>query len=153
MYDAAEKDLSGLLEVMAESKGETGLWAMSTAGEVLMEIAENRTKKNIQKKLAEYGYDSGMEMVEEVQKVFKQAKKLPADYFEAKPGRGVQGTDSTSESVALTSGWDSIEDFADALDVELSLRTFVPHDIFLIYDDVRIYNDVVACLEELRNNG
>lgn len=61
--------------------------------------------------------------------------------------------DSTSESVALTSGWDSIEDFADALDVELSLRTFVPHDIFLIYDDVRIYNDVVACLEELRNNG
>lgn len=52
-------------------------------------------------------------------------------------------------TVALTSGWSSLEDFVDALDMELSLRPFVPHDFYLIYDDAEIYKEAVKMLDSL----
>lgn len=90
LYDNASERLMGLMRKMVESKGEESLWSLDIAGEVLKEMAENRTKRGIEKKLAEYGYDSSEEMIKEVQKVFREAEKLPVDYFEAKPRRGVQ---------------------------------------------------------------
>lgn len=51
---------------------------------------------------------------------------------------------STSETVALTSGYQTVEDFSEALKDMISARTFVPHDVFLIYDDERIYRQVLS---------
>lgn len=57
--------------------------------------------------------------------------------------------DSTSEAVVLTSGWNSINDFVDALVREISVRAFVPHDIYLIYDDEKIFRDVLQRLNSM----
>lgn len=53
---------------------------------------------------------------------------------------------STSETVALTSGWDTLEEFAETLHDELSLRPFVPHDYYLLYDDSNVYKKVLESL-------
>ncbi|MDE7246740.1 MAG: hypothetical protein K2N43_02505 [Lachnospiraceae bacterium] len=50
---------------------------------------------------------------------------------------------AASETNVLTSGWDTLEEFADALNSVLSMRTIVPHDIYLIYDDEEIYKNVM----------
>jgi hypothetical protein len=46
------------------------------------------------------------------------------------------------EEVILTCSCDSIEDFVDEIKSELSIRTFIPLDCYLIYDDKGIYDDV-----------
>ena len=56
---------------------------------------------------------------------------------------------STPETVALTSGWSTIDEFTEVLHNEISCRTFVPHDFYLIYDDKKIYEDVLRRLESL----
>ena len=56
--------------------------------------------------------------------------------------------DPTPENVALTSGWNSIKDFVDALDEQLSSRPFVLHDFYLIYDDAGIYAEVLRMLDD-----
>lgn len=53
---------------------------------------------------------------------------------------------SNPETDVLTSGWSILEEFADALNSVLSLRTFVPHDVYLIYDDEEIYKNVMKRL-------
>ena len=42
--------------------------------------------------------------------------------------------------------WDRINDFADALHEILSCRPLFPHDTYLIYDDLKIYQEVLAML-------
>ena len=53
---------------------------------------------------------------------------------------------STSETVARTSGYDSIEDFSEALHEMISVRAFVPRDYFLIYDDEELYRKIISIL-------
>ena len=53
---------------------------------------------------------------------------------------------SNPETDVLTSGWSTMEEFADALNSVLSLRTFVPYDVYLIYDDEEIYKNVMKRL-------
>lgn len=48
--------------------------------------------------------------------------------------------------VALTSQWDCIDDFVDALEIAISTRYFVPCDIYLIYDDENAYREVLGKL-------
>ena len=55
---------------------------------------------------------------------------------------------SASETDVLISGWSILEEFADALNDVLSLRPFVPHDFYLIYDDEEIYRNVLKRLEK-----
>ena len=52
------------------------------------------------------------------------------------------------ETDVLISGWSTLEEFADALNDVLSLRPFVPHDFYLIYDDEKIYRNVLKRLEK-----
>lgn len=54
---------------------------------------------------------------------------------------------STQETVALTSGWDTIDEFVEVLHNEISCRPFVPHDYYLIYDDEETYEDVLRRLD------
>lgn len=53
---------------------------------------------------------------------------------------------STYETVARTSGYDSIEAFAESLHSMISARTFVPHDYFLIFDDEDLYRKTISIL-------
>lgn len=48
--------------------------------------------------------------------------------------------------IALTSAWESLDDFVDALELALSVRTFIPYDVYLIYDDETIYKEVLERL-------
>ena len=54
---------------------------------------------------------------------------------------------STPENVALTSGWSTLDDFVDALDLAISVRPIVPHDTYLLYDDRAIYEEVLKRLD------
>ena len=56
--------------------------------------------------------------------------------------------DASSEDVALTSGWQTLEEFAETLDVCLSERICVPHDFFFFYDDYEIYNKTMRLLND-----
>ena len=47
------------------------------------------------------------------------------------------------EDIALTSAWDTLDAFVDALEVALSSSPFIPSDIYLIYDDEAIYRNVL----------
>jgi len=49
-------------------------------------------------------------------------------------------------NIALTSTWESLDDFVEALELALSTRVFVPCDIYLIYDDKAIYEKVIERL-------
>ncbi len=53
---------------------------------------------------------------------------------------------SNEEDWAMTSWWDNIESFVDALDLEIGSRPFIPRDIYLIYDDVDTYKKVLSML-------
>lgn len=50
--------------------------------------------------------------------------------------------------IALTSAWESFDDFVDALELALSARTFIPYDVYLIYDDDVIYKKVIERLNK-----
>ena len=50
--------------------------------------------------------------------------------------------------IALTSAWESLDDFVDALELALSARTFIPYDVYLIYDDEAIYKEVLERLSK-----
>ena len=50
--------------------------------------------------------------------------------------------------IALTSALESLDDFVDALELALSARTFIPYDVYLIYDDEAIYKDVLERLSK-----
>lgn len=50
--------------------------------------------------------------------------------------------------IALTSAWEDFDNFVDALELALSTRTFIPCDIYLIYDDEVIYQKVLERLEK-----
>jgi len=47
------------------------------------------------------------------------------------------------ENIALTSAWDDLDSFVESLEVALSSRTFIPSDIYLIYDDEAVYKTVL----------
>lgn len=55
--------------------------------------------------------------------------------------------ESTSETDVLISGWNTLEEFVDALKDVLSLRPFVPHNVYLIYDDEEKYRNVLKKLD------
>lgn len=50
--------------------------------------------------------------------------------------------------IALTSAWKNFDDFVDALELALSTRAFIPCDIYLIYDDDVIYQNVLERLKK-----
>ena len=56
---------------------------------------------------------------------------------------------STPETVALTSGWDTIDEFVEVLHNEISCRLYVSHDYYLLYDDEETYEYVLQSLEML----
>lgn len=47
------------------------------------------------------------------------------------------------ENIALTSAWSNLDAFTESLEVALSSRSFIPSDIYLIYDDKAVYNAVL----------
>ena len=49
---------------------------------------------------------------------------------------------STSETVALTSGYESFDDFVDEIQLCIRCRYLVPTDFYLIYDDEVVYTEV-----------
>ena len=57
---------------------------------------------------------------------------------------------STYETIARTTGYNSINDFSESLREIISARTFVPHDYFLIYDDEELYRKIVLMLGVMR---
>ena len=57
---------------------------------------------------------------------------------------------STYETVARTSGYDSIDDFSASLREMVFARTFVPHDFYLIYDDEVLYRKTISLLGVMR---
>lgn len=54
---------------------------------------------------------------------------------------------STSETDVLFFGLNFLEEFEDAINDVLSLRPFVPHDVYLIYGDEEIYRNVLKKLD------
>ena len=51
-----------------------------------------------------------------------------------------------SETVALTSGFDNLDEFVHELKTIISARPIVPFSTFLIYDDREIYSEVLKRL-------
>ena len=52
-----------------------------------------------------------------------------------------------SDRVALTSTCKSIDDFIDEINLEINLRPIVPNYNYLIYDDEKIYREILRRLE------
>ncbi len=52
------------------------------------------------------------------------------------------------DEISLTNSWKDIDAFVDTLELTLSLSSFVPFDVYLIYDDDAIYQAVLNKLEE-----
>lgn len=50
---------------------------------------------------------------------------------------------ASEEEIALTVTHDTLEDFVEELIEDLSARRIVPCDIYLIYDDIDLYNNVL----------
>lgn len=50
------------------------------------------------------------------------------------------------EEVALTVVYNEIDEFVDELKNEISVRSVVPHDVYLIYDDECIYKQILSKL-------
>lgn len=50
------------------------------------------------------------------------------------------------EKHAVTAGYDDIDHFVNELDLSIHARTLVPHDVFLIYDDLDLYREVLRRL-------
>lgn len=47
------------------------------------------------------------------------------------------------DSIALTTAWQKVSDLVESLDLQMSLRSIVPHDVYVFYDDERLYEDVL----------
>lgn len=56
--------------------------------------------------------------------------------------------DKENNGFILVNSWTEIEKFVHVLEERVSLRTIVPHDEYLIYDDIKIYEKVVKLLKE-----
>lgn len=54
--------------------------------------------------------------------------------------------DSTTNTVALTSGYESFIEFVDEIKLCINCRYLVPTDIYLVYDDKNIYQKVLHAL-------
>ena len=52
-----------------------------------------------------------------------------------------------SDEVALTSTCKSMDDFIDEINLEINLRPIVPNYNYLIYDDEKIYREILRRLE------
>ena len=50
------------------------------------------------------------------------------------------------EKFAVTAGYDDMDDFVNELDLSIHVRTLVPNDTFLLYDDEVLYKDVLSRL-------
>lgn len=55
--------------------------------------------------------------------------------------------DQQCEDVAMTSGWQTLEEFVEVLGQGLSERPIVPHDYYLFYDDSDTYNEALKLLD------
>ena len=60
--------------------------------------------------------------------------------------------DSTPETVAMTCGYDDLEEFADEIHLALHSRYFVPPDVFLFYDDELLYSKLKEQLALIEKN-
>lgn len=49
--------------------------------------------------------------------------------------------------VAMTIGYDSLEDMAENIRMEMHVRAFIPTDIYIIYDDKSLYEKLKKLLE------
>ena len=59
--------------------------------------------------------------------------------------------DFTEETIAMTCGYDDLEEFADMMDIEIHSKHTEPTDIFLFYDDEQMYaklKELLVLLEE-----
>ena len=54
---------------------------------------------------------------------------------------------STSENVALTSNYITFDDFVDEIKLCINCRYFLPTDIYLVYDDTSLYQNVLQALK------
>ena len=54
---------------------------------------------------------------------------------------------STSENVALTSNYITFDDFVDEIKLCINCRCFLPTDIYLVYDDKSLYQNVLQALK------
>lgn len=54
---------------------------------------------------------------------------------------------ATHKEIALTMVYNELEEFIDILQEEISMRYFVPHDTYLLYDDENIYEQVLSKLK------
>lgn len=54
---------------------------------------------------------------------------------------------STSENVALTSNYITFDDFVDEIKLCINCRYFLPTDIYLVYDDKSLYQNVLQALK------
>ena len=52
-----------------------------------------------------------------------------------------------SDEVALTSTCESLDDFIDEINLEINLRPIVPNYNYLIYDDEKIYREILRRLD------
>ncbi len=50
------------------------------------------------------------------------------------------------EKFAVTAGYNDIDDFVNEIDLCIHARTLVPNDVFLLYDDIDVYRDVLGRL-------
>lgn len=57
---------------------------------------------------------------------------------------------NTEEPQFLSVSYDSLDSFAAALQGEMSIKPIVPHDIYLLYDDEALYQDVLHQLNDWR---
>ena len=56
-------------------------------------------------------------------------------------------SNATDQEIALTMVYGDLEVFIDTLQEEIPARYFVPHDTYLIYDDVNIYKQILSKLK------
>lgn len=58
----------------------------------------------------------------------------------------------TSEATIFTSDHTELDTFSSVLFREISVRSFIPHDVYLLYDDETIYEEVLQRLEVLQDS-
>ena len=53
---------------------------------------------------------------------------------------------AASETMTLISCWNTLEEFVDVLGAAIAVRSFIPHDYYIIYDDKDIYKEALKML-------
>lgn len=61
--------------------------------------------------------------------------------------------DSTSNTVALTSGYENFDEFVDEIRECINCRYLVPTDVYLVYDDKEVYHKVLRKLGLYTHNA